>query len=66
MDLIGVMQAFGDGLVVEPYVPTVVLGAGLIQRAGTAEQQAALLPKVADGSLKLAFGHGERNSRFTS
>ena len=64
VDLIGVMQAFGDGLVVEPYVPTVVLGAGLIQRAGTAEQQAALLPKVADGSLKLAFGHGERNTRY--
>ena len=31
VDLIGVMQAFGDALVVEPYVPTVVLGgAGLV------------------------------------
>lgn len=64
VDLIGVMEAFGDALVVEPYVPTVILGAGLIARAGTEAQQAELLPKVAEGALKLAFAHTERDSRY--
>lgn len=58
------MEAFGRGLVSEPYIATVVLGAGLIDRCGTAAQKQASLPKVADGSLKLAFAHSERASRF--
>ncbi|WP_291623452.1 acyl-CoA dehydrogenase family protein, partial [Bradyrhizobium sp.] len=58
------MEAFGRGLVSEPYVATVVLGAALIARCGTAEQKQASLPKVADGSLKLAFAHSERAARF--
>src|SRR5437764_971032 len=48
-----VMEAFGRGLVLEPYFATVILGAGFIRAAGSEEQQAALLPKVADGSLLL-------------
>lgn len=58
------MEAFGRGLVSEPYVATVVLGAALIERCGTTEQKQASLPKVADGSLKLAFAHSERAARF--
>jgi hypothetical protein len=58
------MEAFGRGLVSEPYVATVVLGAALIERCGTNEQKQASLPKVADGSLKLAFAHSERAARF--
>ena len=33
------MEAFGRGLVSEPYVATVVLGAALIARCGTHEQK---------------------------
>lgn len=58
------MEAFGRGLVSEPYVATAVLGAALIARCGTIEQNQASLPKVADGSLKLAFAHSERATRF--
>jgi len=58
------MEAFGRGLVSEPYVATVVLGAALIDRCGSAAQKQAILPKVADGSLKLAFAHSERAARF--
>lgn len=57
------MEAFGKGLVSEPYLATVVLGAGLIAEAGSAAQKQALLPKVADGSLHLAFAHAERAAR---
>jgi alkylation response protein AidB-like acyl-CoA dehydrogenase len=58
------MEAFGRGLVSEPYLSTVVIGAGLIAACGSDAQKAALLPKVAEGTLYLAFAHAERAARF--
>jgi alkylation response protein AidB-like acyl-CoA dehydrogenase len=58
------MEAFGRGLVSEPYLSTVVIGASLIAACGTDAQRQALLPKVADGALYLAFAHSERQARF--
>ena len=58
------MEAFGRGLVTEPYLATVVIGAGLIAECGSDAQRQAILPKVADGSLLLAFAHSERAARF--
>ncbi len=58
------MEAFGRGLVTEPYLSTVVIGAALISECGSEEQKQAILPKVADGSLRLAFAHSERAARF--
>ncbi|MDP1584962.1 MAG: acyl-CoA dehydrogenase [Bradyrhizobium sp.] len=59
-----VMEAFGRGLVTEPYLATVIIGAGLISECGSEAQKQAMLPKVADGSLHLAFAHSERAARF--
>ena len=59
-----VAEAFGRGLVLEPYLATVVLGGGLIRRAADPAMQAELLPKVAAGELLLAFAHVERQSRY--
>ena len=58
------MEAFGRGLVTEPYLATVVIGAGLIAECGSEAQRQAILPAVADGSLLLAFAHSERAARF--
>ncbi len=58
------MEAFGRGLVSEPYLSTVVIGAALISECGSEAQKQALLPKIADGSLVLAFAHSERQARF--
>ena len=58
------MEAFGRGLVSEPYLSTVVIGAGLIASCGSSAQKQALLPKVAEGSLFLALAHAERAARF--
>ena len=63
-DTMLVMEQFGRALVVEPYVATVVLAGTAIRLAGNADQKQALLPKIADGSLKLAFAHGERQARY--
>lgn len=59
-----VMEAFGRGLVLEPYFSTVILGGGLLRRAGNAALRGALVPQVAAGKLKLAFAHVERHSRY--
>jgi alkylation response protein AidB-like acyl-CoA dehydrogenase len=59
-----VMEAFGNALVVEPFFTTVILGGGFLQIGGSDEQRAALLPRVADGSLLLAFAQAEPVSRF--
>jgi alkylation response protein AidB-like acyl-CoA dehydrogenase len=58
------MEAFGRGLILEPYLATVVLGGGLVRLAGDEAQRAAILPKIADGSLLLAFAHSEAQSRY--
>ena len=58
------MEAFGRGLVSEPYVATVLLGAALIETCGSETQKQAMLPKVADGSLMLGLAHSERAARF--
>jgi pimeloyl-CoA dehydrogenase small subunit len=58
------MEAFGRTLVLEPYLATVVLGGGFLRHGGNAEQCAALIPKIADGSLTFAFAHTERQSRY--
>ena len=59
-----VMEAFGRGLVTEPYLATVVIGAALISECGSEPQMQAILPRIADGSLVLAFAHSERAARF--
>src|SRR5262245_32746669 len=59
-----VMEAFGRGLILEPYLATVVLGGSAVQLAGNDAQRAAILPKIADGSLMLAFAHSEPESRY--
>ena len=59
-----VMQQFGRVLVVEPFLTTVVFGGTAILTAGTAAQKEALLPAIAEGRLKLAFAHGERQARY--
>lgn len=59
-----IMEQFGHALVLEPFVATVVLAGTAIREAGSDAQKQALLPRIADGSLKLAFAHGERQARY--
>ena len=64
-DIAVMLQPLGRALMIDPVVATVVLGAGLVNRAGTAVQKTAVLPAVADGSLKLAVAHGEAGNDRT-
>lgn len=63
IDLLSVMEAFGEGLVVEPFLAT-LLGAQCVARAGSAAQKKAILPQVVEGKLKMAFAHSEKGARY--
>jgi len=60
-----VMEQLGRGLVVEPWLWTVVLGGGLVSAAGTQRQKDEILPAVAEGRMLLALAHAEPQSRYT-
>jgi pimeloyl-CoA dehydrogenase small subunit len=59
-----VMEALGRVIALEPYLATVVLAGTALRLAGSAAQQEALVPQIADGSVRLAFAHGERQARY--
>src|ERR1700719_2487550 len=59
-----VMEALGKALVLEPYLATVVLAGGFLRRGGSAEQKAAHIPGIIDGSKTFAFAQLEKNSRY--
>ena len=59
-----VMESLGRALVVEPYLPTVILGGGFLRRGGSAAQKEAYIPGIIDGSKTLAFAQLEKNSRY--
>src|SRR3954449_7481411 len=59
-----VMEAMGRALVLEPYLPTVVIAGGFLRRGGSTEQKAAHIPAIIDGSKTFAFAQLEKNSRY--
>ncbi|MFY9916796.1 MAG: acyl-CoA dehydrogenase family protein [Mycobacterium sp.] len=61
VELMVITEALGRALVVEPYVDTVVVAGGLLQRAG-GEQATSLLEKIASGTAVVALAAGESES----
>jgi pimeloyl-CoA dehydrogenase small subunit len=59
-----VMEALGRALALEPYLATVVLAGTVLRLAGSKAQQAALVPQITEGNLRLAFAHGEPQARY--
>jgi pimeloyl-CoA dehydrogenase small subunit len=59
-----VMEAFGRGLVLEPYFATVVLGGGVLRHGASEAQKSELISKIAAGELRLGLAHSERQSRY--
>lgn len=59
-----IMEEFGKGLVVEPFLETVVMSAGILDRHGTDEQKNQALNSVINGEMHLALAYAEPQSRF--
>ncbi|MEP5763502.1 MAG: acyl-CoA dehydrogenase family protein [Halieaceae bacterium] len=64
IDTMLVMEQLGAGMVAEPFVPTVLMFGGLIEKAGSPAQCEAWLPRVIGGEVLGAFAYQERQSRF--
>ena len=64
VDVMVVMEQLGKGLVLEPYLATVLLFGGLLQKGGSAQLQGEYIPQIIEGSCLGAFAYLERQSRF--
>lgn len=64
VDTMVVMENFGRSLVIEPYLATVVLAGGLIRDHGSESQKNDILPAIANGERRMAFGHSEPGARY--
>jgi len=64
VDIMAVMEIVGRGLLLEPYLSTVVLGGGLIRDAASDALKAALLPGIAAGTVRLALAAYESAGRY--
>ena len=63
-DTVAMMEELGKGIVVEPYVSTVVIFGGLLSAASNEALKAEYIPKIIDGSCLGSFAFLERQSRF--
>jgi alkylation response protein AidB-like acyl-CoA dehydrogenase len=59
---LALMETLGGALAAEPYLSTMVIGAGLLQRHPGAQAD-ALLARIVAGEAVLAFAHTEPQSR---
>ena len=59
-----IMEAFGKGLVVEPFLETVIMSAGLIDDHGSEAQKSSILEPAIAGEMHLALAYAEPQSRF--
>ena len=63
-DLSLVMEEFGKGLVVEPFIATAVMAGGLIASQGSQTQKDHYLPKIMAGECQMAFAYAEPHNRY--
>lgn len=64
VDIMLVMEQFGRGLLLEPYLSTVVTCGGLIRDAASEAHKQKLLPQIGAGTLQLALGAYEAAGRY--
>lgn len=58
------MEALGAGLILEPFLSTVIMGGGALRSAASQEQIDAIVPGVLEGNTLLALAYAEGQSRF--
>ena len=64
IDTLVLMEQFGKGLVLEPFLANIVLGGGAIKRGGTPAIKESVLPNLIEGNLQLTLAYAEEQSRF--
>jgi len=64
VDVMLVMEQLGRGLVLEPYLATVLLFGGLLQKGASAPLRGETIPQIIEGHCLGAFAYLERQSRY--
>lgn len=64
VELMLLMEEFGKGLVIEPYLPCVVMAGGVLKRLANESQKAQWLAPIIEGSKLAALAYAERQARF--
>jgi len=64
VDLAIILEQLGRGLVPEPFIASVVLGAGILSEEGDETQREAFLTPMIEGNTTLAFAYAESQSRY--
>lgn len=64
VDTMVVMQAFGKGLILEPYFATVILAGSVLRHGASEVQKAELISAIAEGRETWAFAYAEPQSRY--
>lgn len=59
-----IMEEFGKGLAVEPFIPSVVCAGGFLKHAGTAAQKEEYLGGIITGEMVFAFAYAEPRGRY--
>lgn len=59
-----VMEAFGSGLVLEPYASNIILSAHVLECSDNAALRLETLSAMAQGALRVALAHSEQQSRY--
>lgn len=64
IDAMVVMEEFGKGLVIEPFVPTVVCAGGVFKHGGNPAQKEEHIGSIVSGDRTYAFAYAEPRSRY--
>ena len=64
VELMVMMQQFGRGLLVEPFLANVVLAGGVLRRTASADQKSRWLQPIISGELQATLAVAEPQSRY--
>lgn len=64
IELMLMMEQFGRGLIVEPFLANIVLSGGVLRRLASAEQKEKWLAPIIAGNMHSALAFAEPQSRF--
>ena len=64
IDTLVLMEQFGKGLVLEPFLANIVLGGGAIKRGASEALRKSIIPSLIEGNLQVTLAYAEEQSRF--
>ena len=64
VDIMLLMRSFGRGLVIEPFISTVIMSGSILSGCPKGLIRNNIIEKIISGNAKVSFAHAEPNSRY--